>query len=118
MTLEWRGKKVTAKLRRAQVEGVNATMAAATIRAKNNHPWRNRTGTLERSIGIVDFARAMTKGIEGLWGSQDVRYALILELGGRAGIGLSTLISAFPYLRPAADAEYPRLANRIKRAMA
>ena len=49
MPVKWEGDKVEAKMRRAQIEGVEATMAAAAIRAKRNHPWRNVTGILERS---------------------------------------------------------------------
>lgn len=118
MTLRWTGRQVTARLKDAQVKGINATMGAAAIHAKLNHPWRNRTGTLERSIGVVEFAEEIGKGVQGIWGSQDVRYALIHELGGRAGRGLRTRIRARPYLRPAADAQYPFLARRIKRALA
>ena len=118
MTLKWLGGKLTAKMQRAQVEGVNATMAAAAIHAKRHHPWRNRTGILERSIGVVEFARKGGRGARGVWGSQDVRYALIHELGGQAVPGRKVTIPARPYLRPAADAQYPGLARRIKRAFA
>lgn len=116
MALNWLGKKLTGKMRRAQLEGVDATMAAAVIHAKNNHPWTNRTGILERSIGVIDHAKAGRSGVHGEWGSQEVVYALILELGGQAGRALATTIRAFPYLRPAADAQYPGLARRIGRA--
>lgn len=118
MAVKWEGDKVEAKMRRAQIEGVEATMAAAAIRAKRNHPWRNVTGILERSIGIVEHAKATGAGIRGLWGSQDVRYALIHELGGQAGPGRRVTIPARPYLRPAADAEYPALSRRIAKAFA
>jgi hypothetical protein len=65
MTVKWEGDKVGAKMRRAQVEGIEATMAAAAIRAKRNHPWRNVTGILERSIGIAEHAKYMGGGAEG-----------------------------------------------------
>lgn len=116
MALDWQGKEVTARLRRAQVEGIEATMAAAGIHAKNNHPWTNRTGILERSIGIIEHAKAGRTGARGIWGSQGAVYALILELGGQAGRALATTIPAFPYLRPAATAQYPGLARRIELA--
>jgi phage gpG-like protein len=132
MALDWQGPAVTAKLRRAQIEGINATMAAAAIHAKRNHPWRNRTGTLEGSIDIAEYAREHGRGVRGVWGSRDVRYALIHELGGVitaktakalhfeiAGehiVVKQVTIPARPYLRPAADAEYPKLAARIRRA--
>ncbi|KKK89655.1 hypothetical protein LCGC14_2730940, partial [marine sediment metagenome] len=82
MTLKWLGPAVSERLRQAQIQGVNATLAAAVNRAKRNHDWQNRTGTLEGSIGVLDFARAEGRGVRGNWGSRDVRYALIQELGG------------------------------------
>lgn len=133
MALKWEGKRVTAKMRRAQVLGVNQTMAAAAAHAKRNHPWQNRTGTLEGSIDIAVYAVAGRVGepVRGTWGSRDVRYALIHELGGtirpKHGKVLvfevdgetvavqSVTMPARPYLRPAADAEYPKLADRIRR---
>ncbi len=118
MVLKWEGDRLTKKMRDAQLEGLNATMAAAAIHAKRNHPWRNRTGILERSIGVVEFAKKVGRGAQGVWGSQDIRYALIHELGGQAGPGLKVTIPARPYLRPAADAIYPSLGQRIKRALA
>lgn len=117
MALKWEGDKLLSKVKRAEIEGVNATMAASAIHAKRNHPWRNVTGILERSIDIVQFAKSTGRAVVGTWGSRDVRYALIHELGGMAGRGRKTRIPARPYLRPAADAQYPGLARRIKRAM-
>ena len=134
MALKWLGPAVTERLARAQILGVNGTLAAAVNHAKRNHDWQNRTGTLEGSIGVQDFARAEGRGVRGSWGSRDARYALIHELGGtivpkRAKalvfeIGgevvrvMKVVIPARPYLRPAGDVEYPRLARRIARAYA
>ncbi len=132
MTLNWEGQKVTAKLRRAMVTGINRTMAAAVVHAKSNHDWENRTGTLEGSIDIVEFAQATPTGAQGTWGSRDVAYALIHELGGVIKPVKAKALSfeidgefvtvkqvtmpARPYLRPAGDAEYPKLAGRIRKA--
>lgn len=132
-SLKWTGPAVTAKLRAAQVEGVNRTMAACVAHAKANHIWRNQTGVLEGGIDIVDYAAAEGDGVRGTWGVRDVRYALIHELGGvirpiRAkalavplpggGVAFvqSVKIPARPYLRPAADVHYPRLPDAIRRA--
>lgn len=134
MALKWEGDKVTKKLRQAQVDAVNQTMAAAVRQARRNHAWRNRTGVLEGSYAIVEFARpgSVQERVRGLWGSRDVRYALIQELGGtiraKAGKKLTfqlpdgswrsvaeVTIPARPALRPAADVEYPKLAARIRR---
>jgi phage gpG-like protein len=130
-SLTWNGPALTAKMRQAQIDGVNATMAQCVVQAKNNHAWQNQTGILEGSIKIAENARPDGVGVVGTWGSTDVRYALIHELGGvivpvRAQalkfrlpdgsfrIVKSVTIPARPYLRPAADAIYPRLAGNIR----
>ena len=110
MTLDWKGDQLISTLRRAQVEGIEATMAAAVIHAKNNHEWINRSDRLETSIDIHEHAVATPTGARGVWGSIEIVYALIHELGGQ-------FIKARPYLRPAAAAQYPGLARRIKVAM-
>lgn len=132
-SLRWNGDALTAKMRQAQKVGVNATMAEAVQQAKTNHAWNNQTGVLEGSIKIAEFAREDAAGVVGTWGSTDVRYALIHELGGvivpvRAKalkipqpdgsfrFVKSVRIPARPYLRPAADAVYPKLAANIRKA--
>lgn len=110
MSLRWFGSDVTEKVRRAQVAGINRTMAEAAIHAKNNHEWINRTGVLEGSIGIAEYGRRTQTGAAGTWGSQDVKYAIFHEVG-------TSTIPARPYLRPAADVVYPKLARNIKAAL-
>ena len=130
----WNGQQVITKMRRAQKHGINKTMQQAVVQAKNNHEWKNRTGTLEGSISIAEFAHPSGGGFKGLWGSKDVVYALIHELGGKivpvrakalmfrvAGKFVSVqsvTIPARPYLRPAADATYPNLAANIREGYA
>jgi len=132
-SLTWKGDALTAKMRQAQKLGVNATMSKAVQHAKNNHAWKNRTGILEGSLDIVNYAREVPGGVEGRWGSQDVVYALIHELGGTivpkkaAALAIpqpdgsvrfakSVTIPARPYLRPAADAVYPQLVANVRKA--
>jgi phage gpG-like protein len=132
-SLTWNGPAITAKMRAAQKTGVNATMAQCAVQAKNNHAWQNQTATLEGSIGIAEFARDYSAGVVGTWGSKDVKYALIHELGGvivpvrakalaipqpdgSVRMVKSVTIPARPYLRPAADAHYPHLAAKIRAA--
>lgn len=132
-SLEWNGKAVTDRMKAAQIAGVNRTMAACVQQAKNNHTWQNRTGVLEGGIDIVNYASAIADGVRGVWGVQDVVYALIHELGGvitpknaRAlaipqfggGVRFVTKVTirAQPYLRPAADMIYPLLAANIRTA--
>lgn len=132
-SLTWNGPAVTAKLKAAQIVGVNRTMAACVTQAKRNHSWQNRTGVLEGGINVVDYAQSEGAGVRGTWGVNDVRYALIHEIGGvikpvrakalaipLAGGGVafaqSVTIPARPYLRPAADLLYPTLADNIRRS--
>lgn len=132
-SLTWNGDALTARMRRAQIVGVNATMGRAVVHAKENHDWQNQSGVLEGSIDIVEGAQVEGTGVVGTWGSKDVRYALIHELGGtivpvnakalaipQADGGVvfakSVKIPARPYLRPAADAVYPQLPGNIRKA--
>lgn len=126
MAVDWKGDKLKRKLRRAQITAVNTTMAAAVLHAKQNHGpgshgagrFETQTGSLERSIRIVDAAEPAQKGVRGLWGSLDTIYARRIELGfqGKDSKGRIYDQPAFPFLIPAAQAEYPKLAGRIRRA--
>ncbi|MEP4423748.1 MAG: phage morphogenesis protein, partial [Nitratireductor sp.] len=80
-SIKWYGKTVSKKLREAQIEGVNRTMAACVKEAKEEHDWENRTATLEGSIDIADYAQPDEDGVRGTWGSRDVVYARIHEEG-------------------------------------
>lgn len=132
-SLKWYGKAVTAKMRAAQVEGVNRTMAACVAEAKSRHPWQNRTGLLEGAIDIADFAAPHDQGVKGTWGVRDMAQARILEEGGTikpvrakalaipqpdgsVRFASSVTIPPYPYLRPAADKQYPLLGERIRKA--
>lgn len=131
--LNWNGPAVSAKMKAAQIAGVNETMAATTVQAKRNHDWENQTGVLEGGVNVITFARDVAEGVKGVWGVQDVKYALSHELGavitpksakalaipqddGGVAFVQSVTIPARPFLRPAADEIYPSLAGRIKRS--
>ena len=109
MALKWHGDAIQRRAREAAKQGVDATMAACVIHAKTHHPFTNRTATAEGSINIYQYATAQGATVRGLWGSADVLYFIFLELG-------SSRSRPYPTLRPAADAEYPKLAGRIQRA--
>jgi hypothetical protein len=81
-SLVWEGKALTERMRAAQRAGIDATMGQAVIQARRNHPWQNQTGDLTRSIQIVRPARVVDDFVIGQWGSTDLAYALILEIGG------------------------------------
>ncbi len=115
MSLKWEGDSLIIKMDNCIVQGMNQTMAEAAIHAKQNHKpgahflgrFETQTGVLEGSIRPVVAARNVGFEFVGLWGSVDVDYALVLELGG-------VNMPAFPYLRPAADVIYPRLSANIR----
>ncbi len=103
---EWRGPQVRAKAVAAAAEGIDAVMALCVREAKARVPVR--TGTLQGSIELRP-ARLIGEAVVGFWGSFIVLYALFVEMGtGR--------MHARPYLRPAADANYPQLARKIQEA--
>lgn len=132
-SLKWNGKAVTAKMQAAQVTGVNQTMAACVTDAKSRHPWQNRSGILEGGIDIANFAAPHAQGVKGTWGVRDVVYARAIEDGativpkrakalaipqadGSLRFASSVTIPPYPYLRPAADRQYPLLPERIRKA--
>lgn len=107
MSLHWRGPQVAARVRAAQITGVNKTMGECIIQAKATV--HVDTATLQGSIRLEP-ARPEGNGVVGQWGSFDVRYALWQEVlppsrGGKA------------YLRPSADANYPHLRAHIRAAL-
>lgn len=104
--LIWRGAAVAAKVRAAEMVGIDVTMARCVEMAKTLV--RVKTATLQGSIRFEP-ARPTGAGVVGLWGSFDVNYALWQEIG-------TSKMSAKPYLRPAGDFEYGLLAARIRRA--
>ncbi len=106
MSFRWNGDKVKRKARRAAKDAINETIAEAVRHAKQNHPgWKNRTGTAEGSIRVIEFAHREGNRTVGLWGSIGVDYMIWLELKHGAA------------LRSAGDATYPKLADHIRRAM-
>lgn len=127
MALNWRGSQVTRSVERAARLGVDATMQAAAIEAKKNHGpgahslrrFESQTGELERSVRITDKAKRDAKGIVGRWGSKGIIYARRIELGFQGPDALGRVFDQpeFPFLRPAAEKEYPNLAGRIRRAL-
>jgi len=110
MIKEWRGDEIRAKMVRAAKWGIDKTMSKAVVYAKSQL-WLGhglRTATLQGSIQMRP-AEERGRAVVGQWGSFDVHYAIFVELG-------TSRMKAIPYLRPAADVEYPKLAKRIKAA--
>lgn len=104
---------------RAIIRGMDATMQAAVLKAKGNHPWNNRTGNAERSIQVVQPARKTAGSFLGKWGSKGIRYFARLEFGfsGSDSRGRSFNQRPRPSLGPAKRSEYPKLIGRIRSAL-
>lgn len=127
MALDWRGRRLLRRTDRAAEEAIDATMEAAVLHAKDNHGpgahalrrFESKTGELERSIRVTRRARPDRDGVAGRWGSRGVNYALRHELGfeGPDALGRPIDTPERPFLRPAAEAEYPKLAGRIRREL-
>ncbi len=135
MSLEWNGETVKRNTIRAAKWGIDATMAACVRKAKGRVAVK--TSTLQGSIQMRS-AKMQGRAVVGLWGSFNVNYALAVEEGTRPHVirpvnakalwwpGLDHPVmsvnhpgtKARPYLIPAADSEYPKLAGRIKRKFA
>lgn len=106
--VSWRGPLVAARVRAAQIAGVNKTMGECVTEAKGLV--HVDTATLQGSITIADPARPYGGGVRGTWGSADVAYALWQEV-------LPPARGGKPYLRPSADLHYPSLAGHIRAAL-
>lgn len=103
--IDWKGRQVSDAMERATMQGIDETMANAVTLAKTMTPVR--TGVLQ---GSERFEPSKRVGgvIRGFWGSFDVRYAIWVEIG--------TFRMRGRYMfRRAADAEYPHLAERIRK---
>lgn len=142
MSLDWRGPRVVDRMRRATRLGINRTISACVAMAKDNHSWKNRTGTAERSIRIATPAQTGPDGRTiGAWGSVAVKYFWGLEFGTAAHVitpqrgeflrfkgksGTFVFVrqvnhpgtKARPVLNPTARKVYPFLSGYIKQAWA
>lgn len=97
----WRGDKIVAKVEQAAREAIDETTAAAADAAQGSHWWQSRSGQLEDEI-VNEPAKVKDGKITGRFGSTQRRgfYGLFHE-------------RKQPFLRPAADREFPKLAERI-----
>jgi hypothetical protein len=126
MALTWKGDELKRKTVRAARIAIDTTMAAAIQNARSGHGagahaqqrFVSRKGDLERGTKIVQPAKQQGGSIVGRWGVVGVAQARRIERGfqGKDSLGRSFNQPPFPYLRPAAEIEYPKLAGRIKRA--
>jgi HK97 gp10 family phage protein len=110
MRLNWKGDELKKKMDRVVPWAINSIMADCVREAKQVHPWKVRTGTLQGGIQMR-VAELIGSAWVGLWGVWGVLYAIFQELG-------TVKMRANPFLRPAADKLYPKLKEKIKEGMA
>lgn len=103
--VDWNGAAVKRAVEKAARLAIDETTASCVEPAKDRV--RVKTRILQ---GSIQFRPAQKDGnkIVGLWGSFDVNYALWQE------IITFTHVGHQPYLRPAAEIEYPKLAARVR----
>lgn len=107
MKLRWNGKAVSQAVKKSAVDSMNETLQACVVAARGFVAVD--TGTLRSDIM---YKPAVIRGfmIEATWGAPTVAYAIWQEIG-------TSKMPAHPYLRPAADREYPQLAARMRRRL-
>lgn len=106
--IEWRGKQLSDKAKRASKAAIEETMGLCVPLAKTATPVV--TGTAQGSIRS-EAAVIQPHRVVGRWGSFQVAYFIWLEIGRRGRPGRHMLTGA-------ADREYPGLAGRIRDRMA
>ncbi len=77
---DWKGDEVFEQVKVAAELGVDRTLAEAASQAKRDHRWVSRTGFLEATIGVVDFAHSDGLSVKGAFGAL-ANYALDVEIG-------------------------------------
>ena len=76
--LDWNGKRVGRGFAEAARGAIDETTGLCVKKAATDAPWR--TGNLSRSIKLQE-AEITDEEVFGVWGSWDVVYALVVELG-------------------------------------
>ncbi len=118
MAINWKGKELTRKVKKAVAFGINDTVKDAIVYALKHHPgWRYRTGLAEGSITVKEFATATQ--LRSLWGSiWSSSKTKVAKSTGRAHDTNYVWFLEFhhgSFLRNAADAIYKTLTKRIKK---
>lgn len=110
--LEWRGAEVLARVRRETANAINDVTEDAAREARVAHWWKHRTFNLMRQ---TTNERAKRRGplIIGRFGA--TYYGG--QKGKRSGFYGYFLELREPWLRPAADATFPTLRERIRRRL-
>lgn len=101
--VDWRGPQVRARVLAATKAAIDECTESAARDAAGNHWWRNRSGDLQGNI-VSEPAKIENGRLVGRFGTSLRRegfYGLFLE-------------RKTPFLRPAADREFPALARRVR----
>ena len=106
LTLSWRGDEIAERIMQAAQASVDDITAKAAADAASNHWWQSRTGNLEGNI-VNEPAKRVGGVITGKFGSTEGPgfYGWFLE-------------RKTPFLRPAADRNFPQLATQIRARLA
>jgi len=101
----WYGDRILDKVQKASVEAIDEVLEDTAKDAASNHWWASRSGNLEGAI-VAEAAERTPRGARGRFGSTQHEgfYGLFLE-------------RKTPFLRPAADRQFPKLAAAIKRRL-
>lgn len=102
---EWNGPEIERKIQRASLEAIDEITEEAARDASQAHWWANRSGNLASEIENEP-AEETSTGARGRFGATRIRgfYGLFLEHRG-------------PFLRPAADRNFPNLAGAIRKRL-
>lgn len=101
--LRWAGPAVVERVVAKTAVAEREVVRRAAEQAATNHPWTSETGATEAGIWAGE-PRIHGDLISTPWGAPSPAY--FLEVG-------TVHMPAFPFLRPAADANYPMLAGLI-----
>ena len=137
-TLRWYGDALLSKIQKAQAKGIDETTIACVAKAKMEAPitYGDLRGSIQMRPATLDL-----RGVVGHWGSFNLNYPIYVELGTRPHFPPVDMLKEWarrklgdenlafpvalkiaregtkpnPFLMPAADQEYPKLAGRIRR---
>lgn len=113
--LNWNGPAVSATVKKETRAAMDETLLAAVTAARSFVAID--TGALYADITVTsrpgqgrDQGGRYSSGMQGSFGAPNIPYAIWQEIG-------TAKMPAHPYLRPAAELEFPRLAGRLQRRL-
>ncbi|MGK2898621.1 MAG: hypothetical protein ACSLE9_08020 [Burkholderiaceae bacterium] len=104
LKLNWAGKAYNAAARQAVLGAVYQTLSAAALEAQRRAP--RDTGFMAATTVVTRPPSIKGDGVSGEFGNETADYTLWNEIG-------TSRMPARPFIRPAADLEFPNLPARI-----